>query len=139
MKHVGNEINRIVEERGIVKKDFARSLNKTEQWFYQIVKKSSIDSALLGQIADRLNISVSYFFDDEIGVNKTEVGHRVSGLRNKVEGNINLATCEGELDKAIVQIEYLQREIENKNQLIEEKDKVIAEKERLICVLMEKK
>lgn len=139
MKHIGKEINAILESRKIVKKRFAEEIDTTEVNLYKILKKPSIDAALLSKIASALCVPVGYFFDEEVIVNKTDIGHKVSGMKNKVEGDINLAACEGELERAKVQIEYLQREIENKNQLIEEKDKMIAEKERLICVLMEKK
>lgn len=139
MKHIGKEVNAILESRKIIKKRFAEEIDTTEVNLYKILKKSSIDAALLSKIANALGIPVGYFFDEDVVINKTEIGHRVSGSKNKAEGDINLAACEGELERMKVQIENLQREIEDKNKLIDEKDKLIAEKERLINVLMEKK
>lgn len=139
MKHIGKEINAILESRKIVKKRFAEEIDTTEVNLYKILKKSSIDAALLSKIASALCIPVGYFFDEEVVINKTDIGHKVSGSKNKVEGSITLADCEGELERAKVQIAYLKREIEDKEKLIDEKEKLIAEKERLICVLMEKK
>lgn len=139
MKHIGKEINAILESRKIVKKRFAEEIDTTEVNLYKILKKSSIDAALLSKIASVLCIPVGYFFDEEVVINKTDIGHKVSGSKNKVEGSITLADCEGELERAKVQIAYLKREIEDKEKLIDEKEKLIAEKERLICVLMEKK
>lgn len=138
MKHIGNEINKILTDRKIVKKRFAAEIGTSEVNLQKIVKKASINAELLYKIANALDVPIGYFFDEEVVINKTEIGHKVSGTKNMVEGDINLAACEGELERAQAQIEYLQHEIENKNQLIEEKDKMIAEKERLICVLMEK-
>lgn len=139
MKHIGNEINRILTERKVVKKRFAEEIGTSEINLQKIIKKASINTALLSKIANALCIPVEYFFDEEVVINKTDIGHKVSGSKNKVEGSITLADCEGELERAKVQIAYLKREIEDKEKLIDEKEKLIAEKERLICVLMEKK
>lgn len=139
MKHIGNEINRILTERRVVKKRFAEEIGTSEINLQKIIKKASINTALLSKIANTLGIPVGYFFDEEVVINKTDIGHKVSGSKNKVEERITLADCEGELERSKVQIAYLKREIEDKKKLIDEKEKLIAEKERLICVLMEKK
>lgn len=139
MKHIGSEINAILESRKIVKKRFAEEIGTTEANLHKILHKASIDAALLSKIASHLQVPAAYFFDENIVIHPAEIGHRVSGSQNKVEGDIHLAACEDELEKAQMQIKQLQVEIESKNLLLEEKNKMIAEKERLIGVLMEKR
>lgn len=138
MKHIGQEINAILESRNIVKKRFAEKIDTTEANLYKILHKASIDAALLSKIASALQIPAAYFFDENTVIHPTEIGHRVSGNRNKVKGDIHWTACEDELEKANLQIKHLQAELDNKNLLIEEKDKMIAEKERLIGVLLKK-
>lgn len=138
MKHIGQEISAILESRNIVKKRFAEEIGTTEANLYKILRKASIDAALLSKIASTLQVPAAYFFDENTVIHPTEIGHRVSGNRNEVKGDIHWATCEDKLEKANLQIKHLQAELDNKNLLIEEKDKMIAEKERLIGVLLKK-
>lgn len=131
MKHIGNEIKRILDERRIVKKQFASDIGMTEMNLYKILRKESIDSGLLYRIACTLAVPVDVFFD-EIPSGTTGIGHKVTGSRNNVAGNSSIHGDAVELEKARVQIAFLQKEIEDKVRLIEEK-------ERLIRILMEKR
>lgn len=64
MKHIGNEIDNMLFQKQIKKKDFANSIGMSDVNLSKILKKSSLDAALLEKIAQALNVSASYFFDD---------------------------------------------------------------------------
>lgn len=131
MKHIGNQIKQILEARKIVKKQFASELGMSELNLYKILRKESIDAALLYKIACTLSVPIDVFFD-EIPSSIPDVGHKVSGSQNHVAGNISVHLESVELRNAKVQISFLQKEIEDKTRLIEEK-------ERVIKLLMEKR
>lgn len=130
MKHIGNQIKQILEARKIVKKQFASELGMSELNLYKILRKESIDAALLYKIACILSVPIDVFFD-EIPSSIPDVGHKVSGFQNHVAGNISVHLESVELKNAKIQISFLQKEIEDKTRLIEEK-------ERVIKLLMEK-
>lgn len=128
MKHIGSELNKILIDRKIKKKDFASKLGMTDVNLSKIFKKDSIDAALLGKIAELLNIPVSHFFDGKSNV--TNIGHKVIGQGNQV-GDILLANYENQLslerklERTIVENEFLRQEVADKKSLLEEKERYI--------------
>lgn len=64
MKHIGNEIDALLFQKQIKKKDFANSIGMSDVNLSKVLKKVSLDAALLEKIATALNIPASYFFND---------------------------------------------------------------------------
>lgn len=123
VKHAGNEIVKLLSQKGVKRKDFANLICMNDVDFSEVLKKSTIDASLLETISKALGVPVSYFFDERatiIGIG----GHLVSGSGNTVEGDVCYVSCQAELDKAKLEIKYLQQ--------------VIDEKERIISLLMSK-
>lgn len=64
MKHLGNEIKRLIDEKHLVKKDIADALGYTPTGLSAILRKESIDCALLVKICDIIGVSPASFFCD---------------------------------------------------------------------------
>lgn len=137
MKHIGSEIDKILRSRKIVKREFAEQLQMTDVNLSRLLKKPSIDAALLSKIAGLLCVPVSCFFNEEIEFTANKFGHNVIGKGNQVGDNSSFSDCQGklekaqaELDKARIEINFLRKEVNDKNSLI-------AEKERYISLLLQ--
>lgn len=79
MKHIGEEIHRIIEHKHLVKKIVAEKCGMTYANLANIKRKSTIDCQLLETICKAIDVSPSYFFDDykennKIGDVNTNVG-----------------------------------------------------------------
>ena len=64
MKHLGNEIKRLIDEKRLVKKDIADALGYTPTGLSAILRKESIDCALLVKICEIIGVSPASFFCD---------------------------------------------------------------------------
>ena len=64
MKHLGNEIKRLIDEKHLVKKDIADALGYTPTGLSAILRKDSIDCALLVKICEIIGVSPAVFFTD---------------------------------------------------------------------------
>lgn len=64
MKHLGNEIKRLIDEKHLVKKDIADALGYTPTGLSAILRKQSIDCALLVRICEIIGVSPAIFFQD---------------------------------------------------------------------------
>lgn len=129
MKHIGKEVDNIIRDRKIKKKDFAASLGLSDVAFSKLLQKPSIDAQLLESISQKLCIPVGYFFNEEVEV-KNDIGHKIFGARNIV-GGVNVGCSSGEVEQLRLENTFLKRELADKEQ-------IIKEKERLISVLMKK-
>ena len=117
MKHVGNELNRIITEKHLEKKSIAEYVGINPSYFIQMLQRSTMDAEKLEKICKYMGISPCYFFDDwpsekyTIGeiVNQTVIG---DATVNVGDASKNLASQ------------------------LEDKERIIAEKERLIKVLL---
>lgn len=129
MKHVGEELYKILKDRKIKKKDFAAQLGIAPENLSKIFKKESVSAERLGQIAKLLDIPISHFFDGNQETT-TNIGHNVIGQGNQV-GDILLTdresqlSLERKLERMIVENEFLRQEIEDKKSLLEEKERYI--------------
>ena len=79
MKHIGEEIHRIIEEKKLLKKDVAAQAHMSYSNLASIKYKSSIDCQLLEDLCKVIGINPAYFFDDyqsnnHIGNVNTNVG-----------------------------------------------------------------
>ena len=106
MKHIGNTLYRIIEEKGLVKRTIANNCGINPSYFSQMMLKPSMDAALLEKICREVNISPGYFFDDW-----NSEKYRFDEIQNTDESN-------KELNDA-------QSTIELMKQLLEEKERVI--------------
>lgn len=111
MKHVGEEIHRIIEAKHLVKKDVASQAHMTYANLANIKRKPSIDCQLLENLCKIIGVSPAYFFDDN--------------QQNFQAKGININT---DIDYANVNISH--GEIEMLHQML-------AEKERTIQILMQ--
>lgn len=112
MKNIGFELNRIMTERRLVRKDVAKEVGITPTYLSAIVRKKSIDCELLDKICKAIGISASYFFDD------SAAGNYVSDINaTTVIGDTNITITQGEVE------------------MLKE---LLAEKERTIKILMAK-
>lgn len=128
MKHAGNEVDKILRERKIKKKDFASQLGMSVVTLSKMLAKPSIDAKLLETISQNLCIPIGYFFNEEVEM-KTDIGHKMSGSGNKIGGDITLGSSSLELEQLRLENTFLKKELSDKEQ-------IIKEKERLISVLM---
>lgn len=139
MKHIGNEIDKIIKDQKLKQKDVANMLGMTAVNLSKILKKSTIDANLLEKIAKTFNLPISYFFDDisPNGVNGNYVGNKsiaVAGSGNNFfKGDERL-----EVSSYKEKVQNLENIIDEKNKLLDQKDKLLDEKERLIQILMQK-
>lgn len=108
MKNIGEEIDRIVKKKGLLKKNIAEKLGMTPVNFSKIMKKDNIDCKLLESICKAIDVSPALFFID-------------------VEEN---ETPENEVNKPKEHFHNFQSE----NELLK---MIIAEKERTIKMLMD--
>ena len=109
MKNIGPELNRIMTERRIVRKDIAKEVGITPTYLSAIVRKNSIDCELLDKICKAIGISASYFFDDTHGNHVSDIS------ATTLFGNANVNITQGEV------------------KMLKE---LLAEKERTIKILM---
>jgi len=107
MKNIGPELNRIMTERRIVRKDIAKEVGITPTYLSAIVRKNSIDCEL--KICKAIGISASYFFDDTHGNHVSDIS------ATTLFGNANVNITQGEV------------------KMLKE---LLAEKERTIKILM---
>lgn len=114
MKHIGQELFNIIEQRRLVKKEIAERVGITPVYFSAIMRKGSIDAELLEKICNAIGVSPAYFFDDYVE-NESIVcdGNNAVGMR-------------------AVSAAISQREIELLKLMLEEK-------ERTIKILMQSK
>lgn len=108
-ENIGPELNRIMTERRIVRKDIAKEVGITPTYLSAIVRKNSIDCELLDKICKAIGISASYFFDDTHGNHVSDIS------ATTLFGNANVNITQGEV------------------KMLKE---LLAEKERTIKILM---
>lgn len=113
MKHVGEEIHRIIEAKKLIKKDVAAQAHMTYANLASIKHKSSIDCQLLEDLCKVIGVNPAYFFDDN--------------QKNNHIGDVNTNIGIG---SATVNIS--QGEVEMLRQML-------AEKERTIQILIKSK
>jgi transcriptional regulator with XRE-family HTH domain len=107
MKHVGNELFSIIEEKKLVKKELAERIGITPVYFSSIMKKDSIDAELLERICKVVGVSPAYFFDD------------YRGDSNHI-GDVNATAVMG-----IASVNISQGEVDLLKSMLEEKERTI--------------
>lgn len=111
MKKIGPELDRIITERGVIKKNIAERLNITPTYFSRLLKAESMDCQMLENICNIIRISPAIFFD--------------------VQPNINIggANATSMLGPATAQVNITEGEVNALRELL-------AEKERTIQILL---
>ncbi len=113
--HFGQRIKEISESKGLTAKDLAEMVGKTTQSVYAIFKKQDLGTDVIKEFADVLAMPIAIFFDETVnspGINQVS-GINHGSIRQHVQVG-NLTDCHKELEKALMEIEYLKRE----NQLL---------------------
>ena len=109
MKHIGNEIDKIIRNNPSLKtKDIAESVGISREYMSNIKKKASIDCELLDKISKVLNVPASYFFDED--------NHHIIGNQNQINNGIGTQVIMTNEQK---EIEYLKQLLEEKERLIQ--------------------
>jgi transcriptional regulator with XRE-family HTH domain len=70
--HIGKEIEKQIKLNGISKSEFARRIAKSRQNVEDILKRESIDSALLYKISSVLKFDFFEPYSNSLGINKPE-------------------------------------------------------------------
>ena len=142
MKHIGSEIDKLLHAKGVKKKDFAKMLEMTEQNLSKILKKDSIDAALLEKIAKTLNVSPIYFFDGNEDVPHNGALSQPPTIKNSFDGladeEINQRLREqvkNEVAAMITAGELIPLSLHN--EIVKEKEKSLLEAQRRIWELEE--
>lgn len=140
MKNIGEEIKKIIDLRGLKRRDLAHFLDMTEANVSKIYNKESIDVSLLERISKFLKVPITYFFETE---NCASQNANVAGDQSlAVAGDGNFFSGES-ISKGDTtrggEDNILSEKVKMLEKLLEEKERVIEEKERLIKILMEKR
>ena len=86
MKKIGPELDRIIAEKGVIKKNIAENLGITPTYFSRLLKSDSMDCKMLENICKILEISPASFFD---GCTNISVGGaNASATVNITQGEI---------------------------------------------------
>ena len=155
MKNFGNEIGRLLKERGLTRKDLAIKLSMTEANIYKILKKESVDTKFLQKISELLDIPLSYWFEDvgsnfsnnkiAYGENSNIVQGKGNVIHGAIQGNkVHKVTKDAEASPEIrnmlseleLENKYLKQKVKDLEILIAQKEMLIEEKERMIQLLM---
>ena len=73
MLSIGTELKRLIENKHLIKKKIADELGITPTYLSAIMRKDSIDCALLDRICKLIGVPVSHFFEENGGVSVSEV------------------------------------------------------------------
>lgn len=112
MKHIGKEVDNILFQRGLKKKDFADMLGMSDVNLSKVLKKSSVDAQLLEKIAINLQVPVSSFFDDA-------VAGSVAGGAGKESGN------DGNDARVWAIVEAQQKQLDAQSRMLEKQLEII--------------
>lgn len=116
MKHVGETIHRIIEEKRLVKKQVADLAGMDPSYLGQIRTRESLDAEMLEKLCKAVGISPAYFFDDWPSDKYTIGDITNSSFMGPATINVGNST------------EYVDK-------LLAEKDRVIAAKEEIISLM----
>lgn len=144
MKNIGEEIKRIIDLKGLKRRDLAHYLDMTEANVSKIYNKSSIDVSLLERVSNFLQVPVSYFFEKEenAGQKAHAEGDRsvaVAGDGNFFSGDSQQKKDTAGVNKDSETVKMLKQLLAEKDRLLVEKEKLLEEKERVIQLLMGKR
>ncbi|MBR6746489.1 MAG: helix-turn-helix transcriptional regulator [Muribaculaceae bacterium] len=107
MKHIGQELFSIIEQKRLVKKEVAERVGITPVYLSAIMRKESIDAELLERICKAIGVSPAIFFDD------------YKGIGNQI-GDVNATAVMG-----VASVNISQGEIDLLKSMLEEKERTI--------------
>lgn len=113
MKKIGPNIDAIITERGLIKKNIAEQLGITPTYLSRLLKSDSWDCQMLENVCKIINVHPSMFFDDNSCINIG--GASASSILGTANAQVNITRGEA-------------------NALRE----LLAEKERTIQILLQK-
>jgi transcriptional regulator with XRE-family HTH domain len=119
MKHIGNEIKKVVEKTKIGRRQLAYLLQMSENNVSKIYQKHSIDSELLFRISQILNVPINTFFDENI--NETNTAIIQTGTYNINGDSVHIKTNHDKDEIYIKEIEGMKKEIEYLKQQVKDK------------------
>lgn len=121
MKHIGQELFKIIERKGLVKRQIALAVGIDPSRFSSLKHSNDLRCEELENICKQVGISPGYFFDDWPGDGLT--------IRDITNSSVN--------GDATVNIS--KNDMENFKHIIETQRELIAEKERFIKYLLRDK
>ncbi|MBR5030877.1 MAG: hypothetical protein IKT03_05550 [Muribaculaceae bacterium] len=95
MKKIGPELDRIITEKGVIKKNVAEKLGITPTYFSRLLKSDTMDCLMLDNICRIIGVSPAVFFDNNEptvnigGANATSVIGNASAIVNITQGEIS--------------------------------------------------
>jgi len=129
MNNLETKIKFILEKNKKTIKQLVQEIEMSEQNLYKIFKRDSIETKHLQKIADVLQISICYFFEDNF------LPGQVTNSGNKVNQN---DSKENEIEKLKIKIEGLEKEIESSKREVENYKERILELKEMIEFLKNK-
>ena len=109
-----NKLQDLMALRKINQRDLADMIEMSQTAISQAMNRGDFKASTLEKIAKALNVPVSYFFDESADEKKIiqNGNNNIVGGHNSVSEDAKLKMCEKE-------IEYLKKQIEDKEKIIE--------------------
>lgn len=120
MSHIGEQIKKLKERKGMTNAEFARLLNMTENNLFSIYRREDTTTDIVKKIMKATGVPSSYFFDDKAIINISQQGtvnalgeNKVNYTTSKTEAeNVEIAVLRVQLESRDKEIEYLKQIIE---------------------------
>lgn len=111
--HIGAKIKELADNKAIKKEELALKLGMTSDNLYKIYSKEGINTKILCQISEILDVPITYFFegDSEKNLNIGDNNTNIVGNKNKT------SVSDTEVYKA--KIKSLERELQLKDKIIQ--------------------
>ena len=116
------KLEEIAEQKGVTKKELAETIGMSPQNFSRLLKKKDFYVSDLEKIAERLNVSVTEFFDVKGDVVNQSI---IGGVSGTVTGIDRRQYYSDSPDVLKAQVELLEERIKEKDSQIKEKDSQI--------------
>lgn len=112
--HLGRNVSRLRELKGIKQEDFAKMLKITQQAVSKLESKKDIDDATLNKIAEKLGLNIDAIKEFNPDAVVQNVQQHTGNLGNVIGYNINPVDKIVELYERIIKEKDLLLEIKNK-------------------------
>ncbi|WP_428658169.1 helix-turn-helix domain-containing protein [Runella sp.] len=118
--HIGEQIKKIREARGMTNAEFARLLGMTENNLFSVYRREDTTTDIIKKVMAKTGITAAYFFESGSYPTINQNGNVNSIGENKVTYRTTTTESEGiEVALLKVQLESANKEIEYLKQIIE--------------------
>jgi len=120
--HFGHKLKNLIESKEITNREIAKRLNITEGNLYKIFNKEHLKTDIICQVCMILNITINEFFYE--GTKENAPGS-ISGNGHIFQyGEGDKTVTKSDIKQCEIEIEYLKKLLEMKDQVISEKVEV---------------